>query len=107
MCDYILKKGKSAEELFENSEIGRFITLHLAREYLKEATKLYILDFVKMAHKTSSSKVEMVINLYFLDPVCFLIESLNMEYMVDSVIKKTIHLKSITKRDQLRELLTN
>lgn len=80
MCDYLLIIGKSAEELFENSKIGRYITLHLARENFIEATKLYILDFVKMSHKTSSSKEELVIKLYILDYVCFLIESVNMKF---------------------------
>lgn len=52
--------GKSAEELFQESEIGIFITQHLAAENQKKATRLYMSDFVKMSHKASCSREEMV-----------------------------------------------
>lgn len=51
---------KSAEELFQETEIGHFVLEHLAIENLKEATRLYMSDFVKMSHKASCSREEMV-----------------------------------------------
>lgn len=51
---------KSAEELFQETEIGHFVLQHLAIENLKEATRLYMSDFVKMSHKGSCSREEMV-----------------------------------------------
>lgn len=58
--------GKSAEELFQESEIGNFFIQHLAVENQKEATRLYMSDFVKMSHKASCSRGEMVIAIFFL-----------------------------------------
>lgn len=53
---------KSAEELFQETEIGHFVLQHLAIENLKEATRLYMSDFVKISHKASCSREEMVMD---------------------------------------------
>lgn len=53
---------KSAEELFQETEIGHFVLQHLAIENLKEATRLYMSDFVKISQKASCSREEMVMD---------------------------------------------
>lgn len=65
MFKYSFGTGKSEEELFVESEIGHFVMQHLSTENLKEATRLYMSDFVKMSHKASCSREEMVIGYAF------------------------------------------
>lgn len=66
MLNYSIGTGKSEEELFVESEIGHFVMQHLSIENLKEATRLYMSDFVKISHKASCSREEMVTGYAFL-----------------------------------------
>lgn len=65
--------GKSAVELFQESKIGNFIQ-HLAVENQNEATRLYMSDFVKMSHKASCSREEMVMGYIVSDEKLILCE---------------------------------
>ncbi|XP_062570766.1 E3 ubiquitin-protein ligase RNF213-like isoform X2 [Saccostrea cucullata] len=53
--------GKTAEELFLESSIGNFIIQNLIPERINEATKLYMLDFIHMAHNTRCVKEEKIV----------------------------------------------